>query len=122
VLVATARELPTLRQGEVELDVLVGSGEDEGEAYQPGDLDPPPRLVVTTAGGLGGWARPGGPYRAVPPPGEIVDCYGAGDAFAAGLAYALGSGESQEDAVAFAARCGAAALTGRGAYGGLLTL
>src|SRR5205085_9404948 len=31
VLVATARELPTLRQAEEELDVLVGSAEDAGE-------------------------------------------------------------------------------------------
>jgi ribokinase len=122
VLVATARELPTLREGEVELDALVGSGEDDGEAYQPGELDPPPRLVVTTAGGLGGWANPGGPYRAAPVPGEIVDSYGAGDAFAAGLTYALGAREAQDDAIAFAAQCGAAALAGRGAYGGLLTL
>jgi sugar/nucleoside kinase (ribokinase family) len=32
----------------------------------------------------------------------------------AGLTFALGSGLEAHDAVAFAARCGAAALTGRG--------
>ena len=63
VLVATARELPTLHAAGVELDALVASGEDEAERYQAGDLDPPPKLVVSTAGALGGWAQPGGPYK-----------------------------------------------------------
>jgi ribokinase len=120
VLVATARELPTLRAGGVELDVLVGSGEDESELYHPGDLDPPPRLVVTTSGRLGGWAQPGGPFRPAPIPGPIVDAYGCGDAFAAGLTFALARGDAVDDALALAARCGAAVLTGRGPYSGQL--
>ena len=89
VLVATARELPTLHAAGVELDALVGSGEDDAERYQAGDLDPPPRLVVSTAGALGGWAQPGGPYRPPLPPGPYEDAYGAGDCFAAGLTFAL---------------------------------
>ena len=122
VLVATSRELPTLARGGVELDALVGSGEDEGERYKSGDVDPPPRLVVTTAGGLGGWAQPGGPFRAAAVPGAVEDAYGCGDSFAAGLTIGLARGESVEDALDLAARCGAAALTGRGAYAGQLTL
>jgi ribokinase len=114
VLTATARELDVLRRGGVALDALIGSGEDEAERFRSGDLEPPPRLVVTTSGALGGWARPGGPFTAAEPPGEIVDAYGAGDSFAAGLTYALGSGLNSNDALGFAARCGAAALTGRG--------
>ena len=117
VVVATSRELPTLRQARVELDALVGSGDDEGERYQPGMLDPPPKVVVTTAGRLGGWAQPGGPYRAVPIPGPIEDSYGCGDCFAAGLAFALGDGLELESALALAAQSGAAALTRRGAHG-----
>ena len=116
LLVATARELPTLREAGVQLDALVGSGEDDGEAYRPGELDPPPRLVVTTSGALGGWVQPGGPFRPAPLPGPIVDTYGCGDSFAAGLAFALGRGDAVEDAVALAARCGAAVMTGRGPY------
>src|SRR5205823_12785063 len=76
VLVATARELPTLRAAGVQLDVIVGSGEDEGELYHPGELDPAPTLVVTTAARLGGWARPGGPFRPAPLPGPVADTYG----------------------------------------------
>jgi ribokinase len=117
VVVAAAREMSTLREAGVEVDAVVASGTDEGERYHPGELDPPPRLVVTTAGGLGGWAQPGGPFRAAPIPGAVEDAYGCGDCFAAGLTVALAEGRSTEDALAFAARCGATALTRRGAHG-----
>lgn len=116
VLVATSRELPPLKAASVALDALVGSGEDEGEAYRPGDLDPAPGLVVTTSGGLGGWAQPGGPFRPAPLPGPVADTYGCGDSFAAGLTFALARGDDVDSAIAFAARCGAAVLTGRGPY------
>jgi ribokinase len=116
VLVATARELPTLRRAGVELDALVASATDAGEHYESGDLDPPPRLVVATSGALGGWSRPGGPFAAATPPGPIEDAYGAGDCFAAGLTFALARGDEPREAVAFAARCGATVVTGRGPY------
>ncbi|HEX4776407.1 MAG TPA: PfkB family carbohydrate kinase [Acidimicrobiia bacterium] len=114
VLTATSRELEVLVRAGVQLDALIGSGEDDAERYRPGEIDPPPKLVVTTSGGLGGWARPGGPYTAAEPPGEVIDAYGAGDSFAAGLTFALASGLAGADALGFAARCGAGALTGRG--------
>jgi ribokinase len=114
VLTATSRELATLRRGSVVLDALIGSGEDENERYRAGELEPPPRLVVSTSGALGGWAQPGGPYTAATPPGPVEDAYGAGDCFAAGLTYALAARVEPTEALAFAARCGAAALTGRG--------
>jgi ribokinase len=120
VLVATAREVATLRRAQEELDVVVGSGADAGERVDDGELAPPPRFVVTTSGSLGGWVRPGGPFRAVPPPGPIQDAYGCGDCFAAGLTYALGEGRPMEEAVALGARCGAAVLSGRGPYEGQL--
>ena len=114
VLTATARELEVLRRAGVALDAVIGSGNDEAERYRAGDIEPSPALVVTTSGSLGGWSRPGGPFTAAPPPGEVVDAYGAGDSFAAGLTFALAHGLDPQEAVAFAARCGAAALTGRG--------
>jgi ribokinase len=119
-LVATARELPTLAAAGVELDALVRSGRDLAERYAPGDLVPQPRLDVATAGREGGRyvAADGrtGIWRSAPLPAPLVDAYGAGDCFAAGLAFALGRGDADEDALAFAARCGARALTGAGAY------
>ncbi|MEO8290819.1 MAG: PfkB family carbohydrate kinase [Gaiellaceae bacterium] len=121
VLVATARSLRVLEEARVELDALVRSGSDEGERYRPGDLDPPPRLEVATAGDQGGaYAVADGPlrhYDAVPVPGQVSDSYGAGDSFAAGLTYGLAGRESVEGALALAARLGAAALARPGAHG-----
>ena len=121
VLVATARVLPVLAEAGVELDALVRSGRDRDERYVPGDLDPPPRLAVATAGSDGGiWTTAdgrSGTYEPQPLPGALEDSYGAGDSFAAGLTYALGRGHDVEAAVAFAAACASAALARRGAHG-----
>lgn len=120
VVVATARELPILQQAGVELDALVHSGTDLAERYEPGQLDPPPKLVVTTMGREGGRFVAGereGAYGAAELPGPLRDAYGAGDSFAAGLAFALGRGEPVEAALGHAAACGAYAMTVRGAYG-----
>ena len=121
VLVAPSRELATLRRAGVEVDVLVGSGEDAAERFESGELEPEPPIVVTTAGALGGWIRPGGPFRAAPLPGPVADAYGCGDCFAAGLTYGLALGRPVDEAAALGAQCGAAVLTGRGAYGHQLT-
>ena len=115
VLVATARELPTLHAAGVELDALVASGDDQAERYQAGDLDPPPKLVVSTAGALGGWAQPGGPFMAATPTAPYEDTYGAGDCFAAGLTFALAQGLEGAEALAFASERGVLALSRRGA-------
>jgi ribokinase len=126
VLVATARILPVLREAGVTLDALVGSRRDPSESYVDGDLSPRPKLVVRTDGERGGefWedGREIRRFDSAPPPGPVVDAYGCGDSFAAGLAYALADSGSTEAAIAFAARCGAAALTGRGAFQGQLRL
>jgi ribokinase len=120
VLVATARELPTLVESGVELDALVHSATDPEETYERGQIEPEPKLVVATNGREGGtfWAggRPGS-FAAADLPGPVVDAYGAGDSFAAGLAFALAGGDDVEAALAFASRCGAAALTRRGGVG-----
>lgn len=121
VLVATARELATLQEAGVELDALVHSGSDLAERYEVGQLDPPPKLVVTTMGREGGRYVAGdreGTFAAAELPAPLRDAYGAGDSFAAGLTFALGSGWPVERAVAFAARCGAACAGGRGPYSG----
>jgi ribokinase len=120
-LVATPRAAATL--GGIELDALVGSGKDRLEQVAP--LDPPPRLVVTTRGAEGGeWhgaEHRRGTFQAAQVDGPVVDAYGAGDTFAGGLTYALGAGCDVDAALAFAARCGAANLSGRGPYAGQLT-
>ena len=119
-LVATARELPTVAASGVELDALVLSARDPSERFQPGDLDPPPRLVAVTEGAAGGRFTVGdseGRWVAAALPGPLADVYGAGDCFAAGLAYALGEGRAAQEALDFAAQRAALAMTRRGAHG-----
>jgi ribokinase len=138
VLVATPRAMDALARSGVRLDVLVGSATDPGERYEPGMLDPEPRVVVRTRGADGGawevggggaqpppWLPAGqrsGSWRAAPLPGPEVDAYGCGDSFAAGLAFGLGAGMMLGEAIELAARCGAACLCGRGPYGAMLDL
>ncbi len=118
VLVATARELDTLREARVELDALGGSAEDPAERFRPGDLDPAPQAWLASEGEEGGAIEPGGlRWASVPLPGPLADSYGAGDTFAAWLTVALAEGRSPQDAAAFAARGSAEQLTRPGAHG-----
>jgi len=123
-LVASARGLETIAQAAVELDALLASGKDPGERYEAGDLEPPPRLVVRTAGASGGEyeTKDGerGRWEATPLPGPISDLYGAGDSFAAGVTHGLGAGMPVAEALELGARCGAACATGRGPFAGQL--
>jgi ribokinase len=116
-LAATARELPTLREAGVPLDLLVGSATDPGERYE-GGIDA--AIVVRTAGADGGTAN-GVRFHAPPLPGPVSDTYGAGDSFGAALCFALARGDTLTDAIALASRAGAAALTGRAPYGGQIS-
>jgi ribokinase len=111
-LAATPRELPTLLEGGVRLDLLVGSGTDPGESYE-GGLDV--GLVVQTEGALGCVAG-GRRFEPAAVPAPIADTYGAGDSFAAALCFALARRDELDDAVALAARAGAAVITGKGPF------
>jgi len=135
MLVATPRAIDVLAAAGVQLDVLVGSATDAGEAYERGMLDPPPRVVVRTRGARGGswevtgepppWLAGGersGEWAPAALPGTPVDAYGCGDSFAAGLTYGLAAGMALTEAVGLGARCGAACLCGRGPYEGQLEL
>jgi ribokinase len=125
VIVATPRADRALRESGVAVDVLVHSGRDKDEELDPGELDPPPRTVVTTLGAKGGrWdgEAGSGSWEAEELPGPVVDEYGAGDSFAAGLTTGLAAGMPIAEAVKLGARCGAANMTGRGPYAGQLDL
>ena len=79
--------------------------------------------VVVTRGALGAEIhRPGSSPVSVPAfPVEVVDTTGAGDAFSAGLAWALASGRDLEAAVRLASAAGALATRGLGARSALPT-
>ena len=124
-LVATPRAYDTLRDAHVPLDALVRSANDPGEQQAEHELDPPPDLVVSTAGKEGGqWVgkdHVNHDWKAAELPGPKRDSYGAGDSFAAGLTYGLAADMATEDALALAARCGAHKLAGRAVYENQLT-
>jgi ribokinase len=125
VLVATSRIADLLVEVDLRLDAVVGSAADPVEAFDPDVLREAPHLVVRTESVRGGRYETSdgrsGTYEAVDPPGPVVDTYGAGDSFAAGLTYALGIGMGIEEALALAARCGAWCAAGKGPYGNQLT-
>jgi ribokinase len=121
-LVVTPRAHDALAGSGVAVDALVRSGNDPGEQEEPEEIGYSARLIFTTAGSKGGTylgsEGRSGSFHAAPLAGPIVDAYGAGDSFAAGLTFGLGSGLEMEKALAVAARCGAGNLTGRGPYRG----
>ncbi len=122
VLVMTPRARVRPPDG-IRLDALVFSAGDSSEAESAVDLVQYADAVVATEGARGGsWtARTAhGRWDACPVPGPIVDSYGCGDSFAAGLTHGLGAGRSLADALTLGARCGATCLTGRGPYGARL--
>jgi len=94
-----------------------------------GALDAVPRLlslgpasVVVTVGEDGAVFSDGGSAQHLTAPKvKVVDTTGAGDAFVGALAAKLSSDVSLADAVAYAVRAGAAAVTEEGAQGALPT-
>jgi ribokinase len=126
IVVVSSRHLGVLAASGIRADVVVGSALDRHEIYDPELLaHEPPHLVVLTEGAAGGRFQTAegktGRWRSTPPPGPISDTYGSGDSFQAGLTWALGGGLPLGEALDFAARCGAAALTGNGPAGGQLS-
>jgi ribokinase len=120
VLVANPRARHAVGHG-VPLDALVLSADDpiELEAARPA-LEEAELVVYTEGAGGGRWRRRDGSegrWQAAPPPGAIVDSYGAGDTFAASLTYGLGAGLELDDALALAARRAAECMTFAGPYG-----
>jgi len=120
VLVATVRAIDALVAADVEIDALVASAADPSEQHDLARLPRQPHAVVRTEGADGGSYvladGTTGRWEATPPPGPVVDAYGCGDSFAAGLAYGLGAGLDLDAALHLGARCGAHCLTGRGPY------
>lgn len=126
LLVVTARRLDVLIASGVRADVLVGSASDRAEQIDAACLPDVAAATVVTEGARGGRWRcedgTGGRWSAVDPPGPVVDSYGCGDAFVAGLTVALARGDDLAAAANLGARCGATTLTGRGGLSGQLRL
>jgi ribokinase len=121
-LVVTARRWEVLAASGVQCDVIVASGGDPDERVPADTLAMRPRAWVITDGARGGTylddsGRPQA-WDPVTPLGPVVDTYGCGDAFAAGLTVGLARGLTLADAIGLGARCGAQATTARGGLRG----
>jgi len=116
-------KLDPLVVNEHEAAFLLGEkveGLDGALSAAPELLNLGPRSVVLTLGASGAVFADGGSSGHLPAPdADVVDTTGAGDAFVGALAVKLARGASLEEAVAYAARAGAAAVTKDGAQGSL---
>jgi ribokinase len=89
---------------------------DEALAAAEALLGRGPRTAIVTMGAQGAVAATRGQRIHVPAFAvDVVDTVGAGDAFCAGLAVALGQGDALDDAMRFANAAGALACTRQGA-------
>jgi ribokinase len=118
VLVATPRARAALLDAGVEVDALVGSATDAGETVDEALAAAiRPRYVVQTQGARGGTWRAAdgssGRWKAAALPGDPVDAFGCGDAFASALTVGLAAGRPIAEACELGARVGAAVLCQR---------
>ena len=122
---AVLEGIDVLVVNEHEAAFLLGEGVEGVE----GALAAAPRLVslgpasaVVTVGADGAvFAEGQSAGHVTAPEAEVVDTTGAGDAFVGALAVRVSRGDSLEEAAAYAARAGAAAVTREGAQGALPT-
>jgi ribokinase len=114
-LVVNEHEAAFLLEGEVD-------GVEGALAAAPELLSLGPRSAVITVGEAGAVFAEGESSGHLPAPRvDVVDTTGAGDAFVGALALLLARDASVEEAVAYAVRAGAAAVTKEGAQGALPT-
>ncbi|MFZ4754521.1 MAG: PfkB family carbohydrate kinase [Miltoncostaeaceae bacterium] len=120
-LVVSGRRLADVAAAGIVADVIVASASDpdESPACLPAELAP--GAVVMTNGASGGSIESRGAavrrYAPAVQAAPIVDSYGCGDSFAAGLAVGLARGLGIDDAVAVGAAAGGLCATWRGGLG-----
>ena len=117
VLAATPRVgLAVLKSAGVQIDALIGSGLDPAEAVAPGALTPAPRFQISTEGAAGGVINSGDRYSASALPGRLIETYGCGDSFAAGVFAGVAAQWQLEKAIQLGCELGAACATRFGPY------
>ena len=108
--------IETLKKANVQVDLLVGSGLDPGERYNPNELSKEPKLRILTKGASGGETWPGGKYESVELKTQVIDSYGCGDKFAAGVTTGLAAKWGPKEAISLGAHCGARCASYFGPY------
>ncbi len=117
VLTTTPRiGLQTIKEANVVIDALIGSGLDPAEQISEYSISPMPRLRISTEGMLGGLIWPSDRYQAIKPDAKPIDSYGCGDSFAAGVTAGMAAGWNMEQSISLGAYCGAKCVTRFGPY------
>ncbi len=120
-LVVSGRRVADVTAAGVVADVIVASANDPDESVASLPAELSPGAVVMTNGAAGGSIKsPGAAVRGFAPTVQaapIVDSYGCGDSFAAGLTVGLARGLDIDDAVAVGAEAGGLCSTWRGGLG-----
>ena len=100
ILCSTPRVgIETINNSKVFLDALIGSNLDPNEIFSTSDLTNTPQVIIKTEGKDGGILFPGGRFEAEHNDSPIIDSYGCGDSFAAGIIFGLASKWSIEKTV-----------------------
>ncbi len=116
-IAATPRlKLEILQKSGIRLDALIGSGLDPSEQIPFGSLTLPPVIQISTEGELGGYANPGGRYKAFKLDSPVIDSYGCGDCFAAGVTVGLSANWTNEQSISLGAYRGAQCALHFGPY------
>ena len=119
-LVVSGRRLADVAAAGIIVDVIVASANDPDESPAALPRALAPGAVVMTDGAAGGSIESHGSVRRYAPAlqaAPIVDSYGCGDSFAAGLTAGLARGLGIDDAVAVGAAAGGLCATWRGGLG-----
>ncbi len=114
---ATPRvKLKNLEEANVEFDALIGSGLDPDEKITAKSNNLKTKLTIQTEGENGGCLWPHGRYEAVPLDKPMIDSYGCGDSFAAGVTAGLSAGWTIQESISLGADCGAKCAMHLGPY------
>ena len=107
----------TLRDSNVKLNALIGSGLDPDEKIDYEELVPKPDIYIATGGETGGIIYPHKyKYKATKPSSKEIDSYGCGDCFAGAVTTALSAKLNLDQAITIGAYCGAECSTHYGPY------
>lgn len=119
------KQVDYLTPNETELQILAAESSSETTIFSAAQCllyKGVENLIVTLgAGGASYFSLENGTSDFTPHHVQVVDTTGAGDAFNGGLAYSLARGEEVKEAIAFAMKVGAHAVTKLGAQAGMPT-
>ena len=108
--------IDTINNSNVVLDGIIGSDLDPDEFFIESDLIKKPKYIIKTEGEKGGFSIPGGKFNAIKNDLPLIDSYGCGDSFAAGIIFGLSSKWSIEKTIKLGTVLGRNSIESYGPY------